>query len=97
MTTVDADWSCRLFCWLLHLTDYRYELMHKKKIKGQSWDRVVIKIDRGFCHLEKKNVSESTSKLLLLARNPIFTEWFGKSLQATALICLPCCAILACS
>ncbi len=46
----------------------------------------------------KKNLLQSTSYLLpLLASKPSFAEWYAKPLRAPTFICLPCCAILACS
>ncbi len=43
-----------------------------------------------------KNVLESTSYLLPFASKTSSTEWYAKPSQAPALICLHCCAILAC-
>jgi hypothetical protein len=48
--------------------------------------------------LEKqKKVLELTSYLLLLASKTSFAEMYAKPSRAPTLICLPCCAILACS
>jgi hypothetical protein len=44
-----------------------------------------------------KNVLKSTSYLLPLASKTSFTEWYAKPSRAPTHICLPCCAILACS
>jgi hypothetical protein len=43
---------------------------------------------------EEKNVLESTSYPLVCYR---FTEWYAKPQGSLILICLPCCAIWACS
>jgi hypothetical protein len=64
--------------------------------KGQSLDRAILKMNRGLYHLEK-NVLESTLYLLPLASKNSFTKWYAKPSRAPTLICLPCCAILACS
>jgi hypothetical protein len=66
----------------------RSELQEAKKSKFQ--------MDRGLYHLEKI-VLASASYLLPLASKTSFTEWFAKPSRAPTLICLPCCAILACS
>ncbi len=58
-----------------------------------SWDRTM---DEGL-HRWGKNILESTSYLLPLASKTIVTEWYAKPSRAPALICLPCCAFLACS
>ncbi len=47
--------------------------------------------------LLRKYVLESISYLLTLASETSFTEWYAKPSRAPTLICLPCCAILACS
>ncbi len=44
-----------------------------------------------------KIVLESTLYQLQLASKTSFTEWYAKPSRAPTLICLPCCAILACS
>ncbi len=53
-------------------------------------------MDKELYH-SKREVLGSTSRLFLLALKPIFTEWYAKPPRATTLICLPCCAPLACS
>jgi hypothetical protein len=65
--------------------------------KSGSWDRVIqyYKWIEGFTTW--KIVVEWTSYLLPLASKTSFTEWYGKPSQAPPLICLTCCAILACS
>ncbi len=44
-----------------------------------------------------ENVLKSTAYLLRLASKTSFSELYGEPSQAPTLLCLPCCAILACS
>ncbi len=63
--------------------------------KGSELWQGDFKMVRGLYHL--KNVLESTSYLLPLVSETSFTEWYAKPSRAPILICLHCCAILACS
>ncbi len=63
--------------------------------KGQSWGRAVYKVDRDLYNLEKPYMNQPH----ICYRLPVkpATELYEKPLPAPTLICLPCCAILACS
>jgi hypothetical protein len=73
-------------------TDYVYECVSKEVRVGgiQYLQRI-----KWLNHL--KNILESISYLLIIASNTSFTEWFSKPWRGPTHICLPCCAILACS
>jgi hypothetical protein len=77
---------------MVYPTDYRYECVSKKSELEQG------NILNGQRALPlRKNVLELTSYLSPLASKTSFTEWYAKPSRAQTLICLPCCAILACN
>ncbi len=72
-------------------TVYRYECVSKKARVGP---RQYFSGQRALTL--GKNELGSTKYLLPLASKTSFTEWHAKLSRAPTLICLPCCAILAC-